>query len=80
MKKDAKEDVDEFSAEQAIRILAENVRNYVSEAQKESTDAFDAYAYGLQAKVFADLQQLRERCVFGYYSLLNEAARLNKKN
>jgi hypothetical protein len=69
MKKKA---VKSLTGDQVISAIAEGVIVNAYEAKKHTHDAFEAYTYNLQLKVFSTGPTFKERCLLGYHALLQE--------
>lgn len=72
MAKSSKKNDAELSDDRAIEIIAEEVLLNAAEAKKSIADPFEVYAYHVQAKIFAEPEFFKERCLKGYHSLLKE--------
>lgn len=60
----------QLTDEQVIEIIAEEVFRNAVNGQNSIADPFEVYAYHAQAKIFADVNFFKERCLRGYHSLI----------
>ncbi|MBA3237021.1 MAG: hypothetical protein H0T62_01560 [Parachlamydiaceae bacterium] len=70
MSKNTKKKVPDLTDEQVIEMIAEEVFQNAVNGQNSIADPFEVYAYHAQAKIFADANFFKERCLRGYQSLL----------